>query len=771
MGSNHKQLTARAVDDLNQRWGAVESALRMAVLQGIEPSDTVAQHVRVLCGQADGMGRIAQLWLLTLAEKVIKKTMRTFFAGVTTVEDILPALETMTIDVNRLLSAARWLEAQCQSVAEIGEEAMEAESADCSPSKGPQLSCSQSEGNKDRMLPKTELLEVEVLEAVSRISSAQLTPQVDAFMLQLFQQSFRAFHKTQSREDCSELVFCPGCGADIVEDEDTACRCAQLMRDFVRVNELLDKTHVFPTLLHDCVRSVAFERIRGHVRDTCQGDFESKCAANLETWLNDTVGAWLQTIAGPASSVVSTFKKHLLYFLLDIFIDFRAGQLFDMIVDFPDSQPALEDLRDCIAKVRSVDKLVAKLREAMERRLFHPGVKTADIITAYVSTIKALRILDPSGVILQSVCEPLSLYLKSRDNRDNTVRIIVSSLTDENNVELSAELAKCSQKGPIDSYGGSSDDEEGDGDWQRWVPHARVSKMIRSSDIITLLVNIYGSKEVFVEEYASLLAERLLNGTSDTHKEILYMELLKIIEEKLQGQLRIPFDVLVVSVQFWPELKEETLKIPREVTEDFDKFRKEYEILNGNRTVNLKPQLGYVDLDVEMDDGTCKTFKCSTGQAALINLFHEHNQWKMSDIASTLECSRITVKRWASFWVSTGILREAAGGETLVVAASGEDVGAETGVDDPIDEVDDDEEDTPKANKQMETKYQVYWSFVRGLLTNLGQAPLDRVFSMLSMFVSQASQEFTLQDCKHFLDTKVRSSELIYQGGVYTLAK
>lgn len=79
----------------------------------------------------------------------------------------------------------------------------------------------------------------------------------------------------------------------------------------------------------------------------------------------------------------------------------------------------------------------------------------------------------------------------------------------------------------------------------------------------------------------------------------------------------------------------------------------------------------------------------------------------MSDIASTLECSRITVKRWASFWVSTGILREAAGGETLVVAASGEDVGAETGVDDPIDEVDDDEEDTPKANKQMETKYQV----------------------------------------------------------------
>lgn len=90
--------------------------------------------------------------------------------------------------------------------------------------------------------------------------------------------------------------------------------------------------------------------------------------------------------------MISAFKNNLLYFLHDIFIEFRAGQLFDMIVDFPDSQPALEDLRDCIQKVRSLEELVTKLKQAMTTRLFHPGVKTADIITAYVSTIKALRV-------------------------------------------------------------------------------------------------------------------------------------------------------------------------------------------------------------------------------------------------------------------------------------------------------------------------------------------------------------------------------------------
>ena len=36
----------------------------------------------------------------------------------------------------------------------------------------------------------------------------------------------------------------------------------------------------------------------------------------------------------------------------------------------------------------------------------------------------------------------------------------------------------------------------------------------RSSDIISMLVNIYGSKELFVNEYRSLLSNRLLSAFS-----------------------------------------------------------------------------------------------------------------------------------------------------------------------------------------------------------------------------------------------------------------
>jgi len=55
------------------------------------------------------------------------------------------------------------------------------------------------------------------------------------------------------------------------------------------------------------------------------------------------------------------------------------------------------------------------------------------------------------------------------------------------------------------------------------------SKARRSTDIINMLVNIYGTKELFIKEYWNLLADRLLSNLSYTTMwEIRYFELLKI---------------------------------------------------------------------------------------------------------------------------------------------------------------------------------------------------------------------------------------------------
>ena len=44
------------------------------------------------------------------------------------------------------------------------------------------------------------------------------------------------------------------------------------------------------------------------------------------------------------------------------------------------------------------------------------GVNTSDILTAYIAAIRALRILDPVGVILELVCDPVRKYLMFKKN-------------------------------------------------------------------------------------------------------------------------------------------------------------------------------------------------------------------------------------------------------------------------------------------------------------------------------------------------------------------
>lgn len=75
--------------------------------------------------------------------------------------------------------------------------------------------------------------------------------------------------------------------------------------------------------------------------------------------------------------------------------------------EYPDSDPAVEDLKICLQKTDLRQFLVQKLQRALETRLLHPGVNTPDILTAYIAAIKALRQLDPTGVLLEQVTLPV----------------------------------------------------------------------------------------------------------------------------------------------------------------------------------------------------------------------------------------------------------------------------------------------------------------------------------------------------------------------------
>ncbi|CAG0899883.1 unnamed protein product, partial [Cyprideis torosa] len=316
-----------------------------------------------------------------------------------------------------------------------------------------------------------------------------------------------------------------------------------------------------------------------------------------------------------------------------IFAFVRRGKLLPMrrrkafrlpITDFPESMPALDDLRCCLEKCGKDLQpiLVMSLREAFENRLLHAGVGTDEIILAFISAIKALRHLDNSGVILSLAVEPIRKYLR---NREDTIRRVILSLTDDaagggasdlmeelqrdQRAEAEADSSDLDPDAPLhyppeesklqqldamstvdycgqdlapeigslvgttgeasqevvavaSSEGGggqgedippvSGDDEEmtngestttgrrklpkNERAWLTWNPDPWIaaqatgimSKRHRTADMFTILINIYGSRDLFVAEYRSLLADRILGSLDcDIQKEIRQLELLK----------------------------------------------------------------------------------------------------------------------------------------------------------------------------------------------------------------------------------------------------
>lgn len=148
-----------------------------------------------------------------------------------------------------------------------------------------------------------------------------------------------------------------------------------------------------------------------------------------------------------------------------------------------------------------------------------------------------------------------------------------------------------------------------------------------------MLVNVYGSKDLFVNEYRTLLADRLLSQLScQTEKEIRYLELLKLrfgdsqlhycevmlkdvadskrINQNIKQESDYVEDddfsmsAMILSAQFWPAFKEEKLQLPEVVQDQMEEYTRAFETLKGSRTLCWKTHLGLVDLEIELLDRT-----------------------------------------------------------------------------------------------------------------------------------------------------------------------
>ena len=337
---------------------------------------------------------------------------------------------------------------------------------------------------------------------------------------------------------------------------------------------------------------VLYEQLERHIREMCQGEYEESFLPALDDWVERVALAWLRKLHAPSEAEIAldqadavdaagaegaaaifatstasasayrSWVKRLRFHLYKIFGSLRISELFNMIRRFPDSRPAIVDLRECLKRTHQHREVTRVLRDVFDARLLIPAAETVTILGIYVRTIKCLRLLDSSGVLLESVSGRVKIYLTGRDD---TVRKIVEHLTNpDGDGDLFRELTRASDDAnQLIQHGDDSDLDEDDeaggkvgggcgdgapigggsgaagpGKKKLWMPDSidadptRSSRSRRLSDILSMLVQIYGSKKLFVTEYRTLLAKKLLKSASfDTDQEVETLELLKQVRK------------------------------------------------------------------------------------------------------------------------------------------------------------------------------------------------------------------------------------------------
>nr|XP_016926393.1 anaphase-promoting complex subunit 2 [Drosophila suzukii] len=642
---------------------------------------------------------------------------------------------------------------------------------------------------------------------------AQLPPTFSVVVGAFYWVHFKLFTKASNLalatvdSDVFDELLCVGCNFDVEQ-----CCCQRLTEMVNKTNMKLFEMNLIDRLTGSALTALIKLKIKEHINDTCMGIFDRSHLKQLETWLSDVIMSWLTNIFTEWKSKdsisdaevpesVKSFKVKLTYFMYETFAQSVIGQFFSIIIDYPDSIPAIDDLKICMEKIDMRVYLTESLRSSLEARILHPGVNTMDILTGYVAAIKAIRHLDNTGVILEMVTAPIKDYLRKRND---TVRRVVTGLTEEGPTDLSEELAKGES---IKEGKDSATDEFSN--WENWEPDPfgidasimqyNSSRKMRSADIISMVVDIYGSKELFMTEYRNLMADRLLAQLDfNSEKEIRNLELLKIRfgesllhscevmlkdvtdskrinahihsdSNRTENQL---FDIssLIVSAQFWPSFNKESLQLPEEIENEFKKYTKAYEAYKGNRTLNWRTVTGRVNIEIEIGDRTMEMVVSPT-LAVIIYHFQNKNEWTIEDLSSITKVPPSALRRRLSFWQNHGLISETTPGIFTLLEKESEKSQFE---DMSLAEADEEDLESAmaSASDQREEELQVFWSYIVGMLTNLDSMPIDRIHQMLKLFASHSGGvEFTQDELKHFLQRKVREHKLIFSGGVYQLAK
>ena len=510
----------------------------------------------------------------------------------------------------------------------------------------------------------------------------------------------------------------------------------------------------------------------------------------------------------------------------------RVDELLDMVVAWDEDVNGIQDLRHFTTSPATRSYLTTHFTEAMSRKLLHPGSSTIEILHHYISIIRAFRKLDPKGVLLDRVARRVRRYLK---DRDDTVAVIVGGLLSgpfdaygqpmpydsETLTELALELSR------RDELSDSLDDNELDWDNMNWVPDpvdaAPDYMKSKNTDVVGSLTSLFESKDIFVKELQTALADRLLKNKPNFGLEIGVINHLKTRfgESTLQGcevMLRDVSDsrnvdevvrkekaangvqeaesdqpelhAKILSRLFWPSMTDQNFKLPTSILNQQSSYEKGFETLKQSRKLTWLNSIGHVEVELHLEDRTV-TEEVLLYQATVIHAFESRSSpLSVAELASQLDMTPTLVRSACIFWLSRRVLTEPSKDHFLVL---------ETLPSEPTATHSDNRDtsmlSTPRTSHpqpdagvaaaaaaaesaalqaakeasdlERKSKMALYHQFIISMLTNQGAMPLARIAMMLGIVVP-GGFPFSNEELKDFLSGMVREGRVeVGMGGNY----
>lgn len=567
--------------------------------------------------------------------------------------------------------------------------------------------------------------------------------------------------------------------------------------------------------LSECLNEIlvvlSIDKIKGYTKQLCKGVWNKPLLKSVESFIQNEIYPNFSIIVSytTLSNLTDTMNNVYLYELMKIahmeLVSLRIEEIFSLVLDYPHSETALNELHTCLlkskieqhdvtmnssgifsymgdisllAQAEKRSELVSRFILCCDESLLHAGANTIDVITSYTKTIKAFLLIDPKGVLLDKVVRPIRRYLKTRD--DVIVKLVYGMLdvSESNKLrDLALELNSTEKfNTAIQIKDGVEDSLD-----LNWVPDPIDAlpdfKREKVSDTIESLLSIFESKEIFIQEFTKLFGHQLIESkhfnVSRIESKLNLLKsrfgkdnfttldiMLRDFHTSKHLNTRAPRDVAILSHLYWESILDEidevrnSFKLPQDIELDFSNFQQIYSQQQRGRYLKLIPSLGSVKLRLDFGDQT-REFEVGTDKASIISLFGDiDHDLDIDDISQTLKMPISMVRDGLSFWVEQDVICELSKKRYISVDAM--------------------ESSGGKYVKSQFSDVEVIEPYVLRMLLNITALNFERMKSLLKMMVPKDEIDVGGVDdtlLKSYLDHLVETSKIGITDGNYSLKK